>query len=177
MSAWNASLLSIAERVQLVKSIIQSMLIHTISVYDWPNSFINDLEQAIRNFIWSGNIDKRKLVTVAWKKICKSVEQERLGIRSWKKLNQVVNLKLCWDLFHKKEEWSELIPSRIMRNRKVISHRMSSSIWSSIKSEYNVMMEHSSWLLGDGSKIHFWSDSWCRSPFNFSFDWWRDCWW
>jgi len=34
MSAWKASLLSIAERVQLVKSVIQSMLIHSISIYD-----------------------------------------------------------------------------------------------------------------------------------------------
>lgn len=40
LSAWKASLLSIAERVQLVKSVIQGMLIHTISIYAWPKSLI-----------------------------------------------------------------------------------------------------------------------------------------
>lgn len=94
MSAWKASLLSIAGRVQLVKSIIQSMLIHTLSVYDWPMPLIKDLEKSIRNFIWSGSIDKRKLVTVAWKKICKPTAQGGLGIRSLQKLNQAANLKL-----------------------------------------------------------------------------------
>lgn len=121
MSAWKASLLSIAGRVQLVKSIIQSMLIHTLSVYDWPMPLIKDLEKSIRNFIWSGSIDKRKLVTVAWKKICKPTAQGGLGIKSFQKLNQAANLKLCWDLFHNKEDWAELILSRVLRNRRIIS--------------------------------------------------------
>jgi len=150
----------------LVKSVIQNMLVHSISIYDWPVSLIKDLEASIRNFIWSGNITKKKLVTVAWKKLCKPTEQGGLGIRSLKKLNQAANLKLCWDLLHKKEDWSELILSRVMRNRKVISHHISSSIWSSIKAAYNVILDHATWLLGNGGNIHFWSDNWCGPPFN-----------
>ncbi|KEH17145.1 hypothetical protein MTR_0039s0090 [Medicago truncatula] len=72
-------------------------------------SLIKDLEKSIRNFIWSGSIDKRKLVTVAWKKICKPTAQGGLGIRSLQKLNQAANLKLCRDLFHNKEDWVGLI--------------------------------------------------------------------
>jgi len=52
-----------------------------------------------------------------------------------------------------------------MRNRKVIAHHISSSIWSSIKSEYSVILNHSSWLLGNGNDIHFWSHNWCGTPF------------
>lgn len=66
LSAWKASLLSMAGRVQLVKSVIQGMLIHTISIYAWHVSLLKDLEKCIKNFIWSGDIDKRKLVTVSW---------------------------------------------------------------------------------------------------------------
>ncbi|PNX99831.1 ribonuclease H, partial [Trifolium pratense] len=51
LSAWKAALLSIAGRVQLV-----------------------------RNFIWSGDIDKRKLVTTSWQKICRPYSQEQLHI-------------------------------------------------------------------------------------------------
>jgi len=104
MSSWKASLLFIAGKVQLIKSIVQSMLIHTLSVYDWPVSLLKELEAVMRKFFWSGDINNRKLVTVAWKKMCKPTDQGGLGIRSLKKLNQATNLKLCWDLFHKKEE-------------------------------------------------------------------------
>jgi hypothetical protein len=65
LASWKASLLSIVGRVQLVKSVIFSMLLHSITIYTWPSSLIKDMEKWFRNFIWSGNVDKRKLVTAA----------------------------------------------------------------------------------------------------------------
>ena len=64
-SAWKASLLSIAGRVTLVKSVIQGMMVHSISIYSWPKKLLKEIETWIRNFIWSGDIAKRKLVTVS----------------------------------------------------------------------------------------------------------------
>jgi hypothetical protein len=55
LSAWKASLLSIAGRVQLVKSVIQSMLVYSMSIYSWPASIIKTIEGWTRNFIWSGD--------------------------------------------------------------------------------------------------------------------------
>lgn len=100
LSNWKASILSIAGRVQLIKSVAQSMLIHTITIYDWPSFLLKELETCFRNFIWSGDITKRKLVTVAWKKLCKPQSQGGLGIRSLSQLNAAGNLKLCWDMLH-----------------------------------------------------------------------------
>jgi hypothetical protein len=36
LSAWKASLLFIAGRVQLIKSVIQGMLLHCLTIYSWP---------------------------------------------------------------------------------------------------------------------------------------------
>jgi hypothetical protein len=95
LSAWKASLLSIAGRVQLVRSVIQSMLTYSISVYSWPISLLKDLEKCIRNFIWSGDIEKRKLVTISWQKLCRPLDQGGLNLRSLTSLNSASNLKLC----------------------------------------------------------------------------------
>jgi len=43
LATWKASLLSIAGRVQLIKSVVQSMLIHIIIVYDWPVSQLKEI--------------------------------------------------------------------------------------------------------------------------------------
>lgn len=65
LASWKAYLLSIAGRVQLVKSVVQGMMVHTISIYLWPASLLREIEKWIRNFIRSGNIQKRKIVIVA----------------------------------------------------------------------------------------------------------------
>jgi hypothetical protein len=143
LSAWKASLLTIAGRVQLVRSVIQSMLIYSISLYSWPISLLKDIEKAIRNFIWSGDIDKRKLVTVAWKKVCRPYSQGGLNIRSLIMLNKATNLKLCWTIFTSKCSWAKLLRDRVLRGNNIFQHHIFSSIWSSVKEEFNVIMTNS----------------------------------
>ncbi|WJX14219.1 hypothetical protein P8452_04514 [Trifolium repens] len=161
LASWKASLLSIAGRVQLVRSVIQSMLTYSISIYSWPVSLIKNIEKCIRNFIWSGEIDKRKLVTTAWKKVCRPFSQGGLNLRSLNTLNKASNLKLCWTLLHSQSSWAKLLRDRVIRRRKPIQYHIFSSIWSSIKEEFEVIAENSIWLLGNGDNINFWNDNWC----------------
>jgi hypothetical protein len=100
LSAWKASLLSIAGRVQLVQAVVQSMFVYSFAIYSWPIALLRDVEKSIRNFIWSGDIEKRKLVTVSWDKVCRPHAQGGLNLRSLIKLNLASNLKLCWSLLH-----------------------------------------------------------------------------
>ncbi|MCI48466.1 RNA-directed DNA polymerase (Reverse transcriptase), partial [Trifolium medium] len=51
LATWKASLLPIAGRIQLVKSVIQSMLVYSISIYARPVSLLRDVERWIKNFI------------------------------------------------------------------------------------------------------------------------------
>jgi ribonuclease HI len=161
LSAWKASLLSFAGRVQLVKSVIQSMLTYSITIYSWPVSLLKDLQRCIRNFIWSGDLDKRKIVTVSWKKMCRPMAQGGLNIRSLIHLNEASNLKLCWSLINSSSTWAVLLRDRVIRNGKAIRYHIFSSIWSGIKNEFAVINDNCVWLLGDGSHINFWVDNWC----------------
>jgi hypothetical protein len=161
LSAWKASLLSMAGRVQLVKAVIQSMMVYNITLYSWPVSLIKEVEKNIRNFIWSGDPDKRKLVTVSWKKLCRPISQGGLNLRSLSSLNKASNLKLCWNLLNSHCSWARILKERVIRGRRVIQHHISSSIWSSIKEEFSVIADNSIWLLGNGENINFWKDNWC----------------
>lgn len=109
LSAWKASLLSIAGRVQLVKSVIQSMLLHCISIYSFPVKLIKDIERWMHNFVWSGDVNKRKLVTVAWHKVCSPLKEGGLGIKSLSKINEAASLKLCWELIQSNFQWAHFL--------------------------------------------------------------------
>lgn len=149
-----------AGRVQLVQSVIHSMLTYSISIYVWPVSLLKDLEKEIRNFIWSGDKDKRKLISVSWKKVCRHWKQGGLNLRSFISLNQATNLKLCWNLINSQKPCAALLKDRVLRNNKSIKHHIFSSFWSSIKEEYSCIQSNSIWLLGDGKDISFWNDPW-----------------
>jgi len=45
LSNWKASLLSMAGRIQPVKSVIHNMLTYNIAIYSWPISLLKDLEK------------------------------------------------------------------------------------------------------------------------------------
>jgi hypothetical protein len=164
LSAWKASLLSMAGRVQLVKDVIQSMLLYSITIYSWPVFLIKQVEKAVKNFIWSGDVDKRKIVTVAWKKICRPLSQGGLNLRSLSCLNKATNLKLCWSLLQSQSSWATLLLSRVMRGKNAIKHHIYSSLWSGMKDEFSTILNNSVWLLGNGKDINFWTDSWCGPP-------------
>jgi hypothetical protein len=164
LSAWKASLLSIAGRVELVRSVILSMLTYSNSIYSWPVSLLKKIEKCIRNFIWSGDIEKRKLVTTSCKKICRPLSQGGLNLRSLTSLNKASNLKLCWSLMHSDSSWARLLRDRVFRQRRVILYHVYSSLWSIIKDEYEVILYNAVWLLGNAKDINFWSDSWCGWP-------------
>jgi len=49
----------------------------------------------MRSFIRSiGDINQRKLVTIAWYKVCSHIKEIGLGIRSLSHINEATNLKL-----------------------------------------------------------------------------------
>lgn len=64
----------------------------------WPISLLKSLENWIRNFVWSGDIHTRKIVTVAWSKVCCPMQEGGLGLRSIRSINDAAMLQLSWDL-------------------------------------------------------------------------------
>jgi hypothetical protein len=165
LAAWKASLLSMAGRVQLIKSVAQSMLLDCLSIYSWPVSLIKDMEKWMRNFLWSGDINKKKLVTVAWHKSCKPLKEGGLGIRNLSDINEAGNLKLCWEIVQSDFPWASFVRSRVLRNKNPIRYHISSSIWSSAKHKLPTILNNTSWQLGNGESINFWCDNWCKIPF------------
>lgn len=125
---------------------------------------IKELERSIKNFIWSGDLSKTKLVIVAWSKVCIPFDQGGLGLRCIDTLNEAFNSKLIWDLLSSSENWAIILKARVLRNKKPIKYNIASSIWSSIKPELVLVTSNTINILGNGCNTNFWLDSWCSPP-------------
>ncbi|XP_019431608.1 PREDICTED: uncharacterized protein LOC109338759 [Lupinus angustifolius] len=160
LSTWKSSLLSIMGRVELVKSICQSMLVYSFHVYKWLAQLLKWVDSKMRNFIWSSNTEVRKIVNVAWNQVCSSTSFGRLGLKSIKLMNKSALLKLAWDMLSSQQEWASFYRERFCCNRIVPPRYHKSFIWPGIKDNWSMVVMNSRWLVGDGRNINFWTDNW-----------------
>lgn len=147
LSAWKGSPVSIMGRMQLVKSIIPGMLMYNFHIYPWPISLLKIID-----------ICTKKIVTVAWHKVCSPEIEGGLGIRSLRLINEAAQLKLSWELLSTNKDWAVLLRARHLRHKMSILHYVKLSIWSAIKKILPTLKEHSCWLLGNGKQINLWHD-------------------
>lgn len=113
-----------AGRLMLVKNVIQSMLIHSITIYSWICVLLKSIGHACNNFIWNGDVSKRKMVMVAWKLLSIPTNNSGLGIISLTSLIEASNLKLCWDMMKSKESWDNILKAKALRKFGLINHHI-----------------------------------------------------
>lgn len=144
--------------IQLIKSVLQSMLIYSITIYSLPVSLLKNMDSMFRNFSWTGDLNGKKLVIVSWKIICTPIFYGGLGLRSLTHLNKASNLKLYLELFYSNNEWAIFLRSRVLKGKSHIRYHIYSSIQSSIKSHFNTILHNSKWRIGNVNHVNFWSD-------------------
>jgi len=103
------------------------------------------------------------MVTVSWKKVCLNQKEGGLGTKSLICLNEATNLKQCWNIMQSEENWARILRSIFIRDNRCITHHISSSLWSSIKSEFRTVQENTTWFVGNGENTTaglLWMRSW-----------------
>lgn len=88
LTSWKGHTLSFARRIFLVNSVNTSIFIYSFMVYYWPRSLLDEMNVAIKNFVWIGSIISKKSVIVAWNKCCLPKEQGSLGTKNLVILNK-----------------------------------------------------------------------------------------
>lgn len=79
LSTWKDYLISAEGSVQLVKYVVQRMLLYSFMVFRWPTTLLNSVDTCMRNFIF-----------------CFPTIEGGLDHRSIKYINKTTSLKLCW---------------------------------------------------------------------------------
>jgi len=157
-------MLSIMGRVQLVNSLLSNMLVYSFHIYNWPDSLSNHLNISVRSFVWSGDFTQRKLCTVAWKDVCKDREELGLAVKEFALMNKASLLHLCCQFLTSSDIWAVMCRNIFLKHAKPRVSHLSSSIWHSLKPHISTIFLNSTWVIGNGESIHFWTDKWLNSP-------------
>lgn len=89
ISSWTCRYLSYAGRLQLIASVLTSIVNFWASVFRLPCSCIKEVEQICAAFLWTGPSLKSSNAKVAWRDVCYPKMEGGLGIRNLKEVNKV----------------------------------------------------------------------------------------
>lgn len=94
LAGWKMKCLSFAGRLTLVKHVISSVPLHTSLVNPIPSKTCLQIEQLMRNILWSANLDARRCNLVRWETVCLPRYEGGLGLRRVKEFNDACMLRL-----------------------------------------------------------------------------------
>ena len=105
IGSWTGRFLSYAGRLQLINSVIMSLVNFWMAAFQLPSGCIREIERICSAFLWSGTDLKSKRVKVSWKEVCRTKHEGGLGIRSLKEMSVVNILKLIWRILSAESLW------------------------------------------------------------------------
>lgn len=171
ISGWRGRLLSFGGKITLLKSVLNALPIHALSVIKPPNKLIHHLEKTMAAFLWNSKERHRKH-WISWSIICRPMTEGGLGIRSLSQVMTALHAKRCWSIIKGDSVWAHYMvrkygdptePNYSMPNQP-------SPLWRSMMKIFQKVFDNCTWVVGRGN-IPIWGINWCGKilpkPHNF----------
>ena len=164
IGTWTGRFLSYARRLQLINSVIMSLVNLWMEAFRLPSGCIPEIEKLCSAFLWSGvELNSRK-AKVSWKEVCRTKQEGGLGIRSLKEMNVVSILKLLWRIMSTNSLCVRWIEVYLIRKGSIWSIKYTSQleswIWKKILKSREMAKLFYKVEVRNGKKASFWYDKW-----------------
>lgn len=153
----------VAGRLQLISSVIYSLINFWMSAFLLPKRCIKQIESLCSRFLWAGNLEQTHNAKVAWQTVCLPKLEGGLGIRDLVTWNKTLCLRLIWLLFSNSGSlWVAWHKEKLQGQSfwEVQEKSKDSWIWRSLLKLRNLGHRFIKCKLGNRSSSSFWHDHW-----------------
>lgn len=160
IEGWTAKFLSFAGKMTLVKSVLTSLQLHTLSCTAVPKAVVLRIERAIKSLLWNKN-GAQRLHWLNWNKVCLPFQEGGLGIRSIADTIKGLQGKLAWNIMTGTSLWSKLLMQKYGRGRIFDpgTQQNASKLWKELQPHFQSLQNMHQWIVGKGN-FSFWRDNW-----------------
>ncbi|XP_024011406.1 uncharacterized protein LOC112086667 [Eutrema salsugineum] len=166
-NSWTARQLSFAGRLQLVSSVIASLVNFWMQAFRLPKGCLDKIDILSSAFLWSGPDLKPRKAKIAWSEVCKSKQDGGLGLKNLAVANDVCILKLFWRIVTTKQSlWVRWTEVNLMRDGSVwltpppTTQSTGSWMWKQILHIRHLAEAFLRVRVGNGRSALFWYDNW-----------------
>ncbi|CAN0840801.1 LINE-1 retrotransposable element ORF2 protein [Linum grandiflorum] len=155
---WQGLLLSHAGKETLIKAVLQAIPTYVMSSFLLPKAITRKMDSLIRNFFWSGSMEKRSIHWCNAAKLCSAKFEGGLGFRNFHDFNFALLAKQGWRLITSPDAlWARVLKSIYFPKGDFLSASKSSRpswIWAGLCQTQGLLKSGVIRIIGDGS------DSW-----------------
>ncbi|KAJ6844953.1 uncharacterized protein M6B38_288325 [Iris pallida] len=161
LSGWKGRLLSFGGKIILIKSVLTSLPMHSLSMIKPPIKLLKRLDSIMANFLWNAK-DKHRRHWIAWDKVCRTLDEGGLGVRSLVQIMHALHAKRCWDFITGESLWAQFMYRKYgdPRDAHYSTPTFSSPLWRNMTKVLPKVMPHLHWVIGRGH-ILIWGTNWC----------------
>lgn len=168
LSNWKTKNLSLAGKLTLTKSVLQSMPTYVMQTAYIPRFICDEIDKKCRSFLWGDSNEGKRVHLVNWNRVCTPKDWGGLGLRSARDINQTALMKAGWNLIDGRDDlWVRTIRAKYKCGGDLVPRinrmRAGSNFWRGVCHSWNEVEKNISWRIGDGKKINCWSDVWIPS--------------
>lgn len=164
INTWTCRFLTYAGRLQLIQSVLMSIVNFWSSVFRLPGKCMEEVEHLCAFFLWSGPMLKSGGAKVAWKDLCKLKCEGGLGVRVLKEVNIVYGLKLIWRMLSGDSMWGKWIRTYLLKKKCFweikVTTQVGSWMWRKLLRLRDIAKKFCRRDVGNGRHISFWFDNW-----------------
>ena len=157
LSGWKCSYLSNGGRLTLITTYFMSLFPILVAV-------AKRIERLQKDFLWQGSGEEFKFHLVSWGQICTLIRYGGLVVRSLVTFNKSLVGKWLWRFGLERDAlWRWVIVEKYGDegggwSTQLVSGPYGVSLWKYIMKEWKTFSQFLEFKVGDGSRIHFWSD-------------------
>lgn len=164
MLSWTTKSLSYAGRLQLIQSVVSSIVNFWSSAFILPMGCLDEIESLCSTFLWSGSPNQTHKAKVKWDDLCYPKSEGGLGIVKLHDSVRVFALKLIWRLFIMLSSlWVTWVQHYLLRYSSFWNIRDDSKgswIWRKLLKLRDLAYQFIRVEVGNGSQAFFWHDDW-----------------
>ncbi|KAJ1704376.1 hypothetical protein LUZ63_004155 [Rhynchospora breviuscula] len=164
LCGWKSQMLSHAGRMVMIKSVLMSMPVYSMSLEMLPKGVVRDINRLMAKFLW-GKLDQDwHLTFISWQKVCKPIDLGGLGIKDLQNFGEALFLKVVWSIAAEEDKlWVQICKSKyfpVVDFWRANNTRNSSKLWGQIMKMRSFFKDQVRWQLGNGEKVHALSQPW-----------------
>ncbi|XP_074278272.1 uncharacterized protein LOC141601866 [Silene latifolia] len=167
LSSWNNILLSSAGKLTLIRSVLSSLSLFSLSVFRIPVSVTSKLQSLMVHFWWSGTRTNKSIHWCSKDFLSRPVGEGGLGLRNIGCFNQALLAKSAWRILNVPGSLISKVlgPKLGVQNDPFLQNRwktpqasswaLKSLIWGS-----DLIFNNIAWTIGSSSRLNAWTSRW-----------------